>query len=452
MTRSFGAMFTPFLSIAILMVVVTVVGCRAQYSLELSVPSGSQQSACLPCGCRSTATCSALHRGTTTRPSLAIWSRASITTLAKCSASVPIRCSRFSPRPVLCGQCRHDGLAQLALVSAQCGAAAGGNPSPETLPGKAHRVPTRTLRERSSDLGSFLIESLLGMRLIVASGNEGHEAERFGRLNANFVQSMLSMQLTSFSGQRPAVAPSWRFRRPGVFLRRQVGDRRPSHSRRPGGLYGLPYAIAFRRWQSLLAIYTNLLTGGVALRRVFEVLDAPVEVHESPHALALEDVRGAIDFDHVYFRYSENVPVIDQVSFHVPAGALCVVVGSSGAGKSPWLTCCCVSTTRNREPSGSTDTTCAIFSFKTCAGILPWWSKPLTSFERGVRENIAYGRPDASLEKIRGCCKAAAIDDFIQSLPDRYETHAGRTRFDPVRRRTPTHRPGSCAPSRPRLF
>ena len=58
-------------------------------------------------------------------------------------------------------------------------------------------VQTRTLRERSADLGSFLIESLLGMRLIVASGNEGHEAERFRRLNASFVQSMLSMQITS---------------------------------------------------------------------------------------------------------------------------------------------------------------------------------------------------------------------------------------------------------------
>lgn len=285
-------------------------------------------------------------------------------------------------------------------------------------------VQTRTLRERSADLGSFLIESLLGMRLIVASGNERHEAEKFRRLNAGFVQSMLSMQVTSFLA---SALPSsvLAFSTAIVFL---YGGKLVIDGRLTVG--GLVAFMAYHMRllspvQSLLGIYTSLLTGGVALSRVFEVMDAPVEVQESPQARPLDHVRGTIDFERVNFRYSENVPVIDQVSFHVPAGALCVVVGSSGAGKSTLADLLL----RFYDPTAGTISIdrhdLRNLRFQDLRRHIAVVEQTPYFFRATVRENIAYGKPDASLEEIRTCCEAAAIDDFIQSLPDRYETILG---------------------------
>lgn len=285
-------------------------------------------------------------------------------------------------------------------------------------------VQTRTVRERSSDLGSFLIESLLGMRLIVASGNEAHEAEKFRRLNGSFVQSMLAMQITSFlASALPSSVLALSTATVFLYGGKLVIDGHLT----VGGL------VAFMAYhmrllspvQSLLGIYTNLLTGGVALSRVFEVLDAPVEVQEPAHPVTLDEVRGAIEFDRVYFRYSENVPVIDQVSFDVPAGALCVVVGSSGAGKSTLADLLL----RFYDPQVGTikidGHDLRDLRFQDLRRHIAVVEQTPYFFRATVRENIAYGKPDASLDEIRACCEAAAIDEFIQSLPERYETMLG---------------------------
>src|SRR5271170_2026919 len=146
---------------------------------------------------------------------------------------------------------------------------------------------TRTLRERSSDLGSFLIESLLGMRVVVASGAEDREARKFRQHNSNFVDALLSMQISSFlaggiPGTLLALSTAIVFFYGGkLVIENQLTI---------GGL------VAFMAYhmrllapvQGLMGIYTGLLTGGVALGRVFDVVDVPVEVQESPEALPLE--------------------------------------------------------------------------------------------------------------------------------------------------------------------
>ena len=283
---------------------------------------------------------------------------------------------------------------------------------------------TRTLRERSSDLGSFLIESLLGMRVVVASGAEEREAQQFRRHNSNFVDALLSMQISSFlaggiPGTLLALSTAIVFFYGGkLVIENQLTI---------GGL------IAFMAYhmrllapvQGLMGIYTGLLTGGVALGRVFDVVDVPVEVQESPDAIPLLDVQGRISFEDVRFRYSENVPVLDRVSFEVPAGSLCVIIGPSGAGK-------------------STIGDLLLRFYDPDSGVIRIDGHDLRQlrladlrreialveqtphlFRATVRENIAYGNPSASFEQIRSCAQAAAIDDFIQSLPEGYETLVG---------------------------
>jgi ATP-binding cassette subfamily B protein len=285
-------------------------------------------------------------------------------------------------------------------------------------------VQTRTLRERSSDLGSFLIETLLGMRLVVASGNEERERTKFRLLNSAFVQSLLSIQVLSFMASAlPATVLA--LSTAIVFL---YGGSLVIH-----GLLTTGQLVAFMAYhlrllspvQSLLGIYTNLLTGGVALGRVFELLDVPVEVQESRNPQSLAAVRGDVTFDRVKFRYSEGTPVLEEVSLHVPAGSLCAIVGPSGAGKSTIGELLL----RFYDPDSGVISIdgCDLRSVKLqdLRRHVALVEQSPHLFRATVQENIAYGKPGAPLGEIRACARAAAIDDFIQSLPAGYDTIIG---------------------------
>jgi ATP-binding cassette subfamily B protein len=285
-------------------------------------------------------------------------------------------------------------------------------------------LQTRVLRERSSDLGSFLIESFLGMRLVVASGKENYEAEKFRRHNESFVQSLLSLKILSFlASALPGTVLT--FSTAFVFL--YGGKLVINGSLTVGAL------VAFMAYhlrllapvQSLLGTYTSLLTGGVALGRVLQLFDVPIEVHESPGAQPLKDLRADIVFDHVRFKYSQKVPVIDEVSLSIPAGALCVIVGSSGAGKSTLADLLL----RLYDPDSGVITIgghdLRNLRFEDLRREIALVEQTPFFFRASIQENISYGRPQATLSEIRPCARAAAIDDFIQSLPEGYATIIG---------------------------
>jgi ATP-binding cassette subfamily B protein len=139
----------------------------------------------------------------------------------------------------------------------------------------------RTMRERSAEIGSFLIETLQGMRLVVTSGAEAHEVDRFRQRNRSFVKALLDMQLTSyFAGATPgtilAVSSAILF----LYGGKLVID----------GAMTVGTLVAILAYhlrllgpvQSLMSVYTSLVTGAVSLSRVFELLDAPIEVLERP--------------------------------------------------------------------------------------------------------------------------------------------------------------------------
>ena len=285
-------------------------------------------------------------------------------------------------------------------------------------------VQTADLRQRSSDLGSFLIESLLGMRLIVASATEKFEAERFREYNSSFIRSLLSMQVLSFLA---SAMPSTVLTLSTAVVFLYGGKLVIAQQLTVGGL------VAFMAYhlkllspvQNLLGIYTNLLTGGVSLGRVFEVMDVPVEVKEVADPVALPWVRHAVTFEKVRFQYGHDVPVLRDVSFTIPAGQMCAIVGASGAGKS---TLADLLLRFHDVDSGSI----AIdgqdireLRLEDLRRQVAMVEQTPYFFRASIRENIAYGRPEATLEEIRNCAAAAAIDNFIQSLPNGYETILG---------------------------
>jgi ATP-binding cassette subfamily B protein len=285
-------------------------------------------------------------------------------------------------------------------------------------------VQTADLRQRSSDLGSFLIETLMGMRLIVASATEKLEAERFREYNSSFIRSLLSMQVLSFLA---SAMPSTVLTLSTAIVFLYGGKLVIAQQLTVGGL------VAFMAYhlkllspvQNLLGIYTNLLTGGVSLGRVFEVMDVPVEVKEVADPVPLPWVRHAITFEKVSFQYGHDVPVLRDVSFTIPAGQMCAIVGASGAGKS---TLADLLLRFHDVDSGSI----AIdgqdvreLRLEDLRRQVAMVEQTPYFFRASIRENIAYGRPEATLEEIRNCAAAAAIDSFIHSLPNGYETILG---------------------------
>jgi ATP-binding cassette subfamily B protein len=283
---------------------------------------------------------------------------------------------------------------------------------------------TAELRQRSSDLGSFLIESIMGMRLIITSTAENRETDRFRWHNTRFVKSLLSMQMTSFfASALPGAVLT--LSTAAVFL---YGGRLVIQGHLTVGAF-----VAFLAYhvkllapvQNLLGIYTSLLTGGVSLARVFEVLDVPVEVPDPIAPKPMPAFSHAIHFQDVAFRYVPDVPVLQNVTMTLRKGNLYALVGSSGAGKSTIGDLL----VRFFDVQGGSITVDGVdireVSLHALRSSIAVVEQTPYLFHASVRENLAYGKPDATLEEIKECARQAGIHRYIESLPDQYDTTIG---------------------------
>ncbi len=184
-------------------------------------------------------------------------------------------------------------------------------------------------------------------------------------------------------------------------------------------------SYANRFWQpviSLANLYNNLLTTISYLERIFQLLDEPVDISDSKNALPLERMRGEVEFQNVVFSYEKGIRVLDGITFKVEPGMSVALVGETGSGKTTIVNLI----SRFYEASGGRilidgkdikDIT--IHSLRSGMGIM---MQDSFIFSGTIADNIRYGKLDATDEEIRQACRAVCADEFIESMPDGYDT------------------------------
>jgi ATP-binding cassette subfamily B protein len=288
------------------------------------------------------------------------------------------------------------------------------------------RLETRVadLRQRSADLGSFLIETLQANALVVTSNAQGREATRFRRLNDAFIAAVMGMQRISyFAGGLPGMLLS--LGSAAVFL---YGGSRVIDGTLTLGTFGAFLAYQMRVFapaQALMGLYASLATARVSWRRVVEMLDAEVDVREPAAPVGLPNPRGTIAFRDVTIGTDRSGLVLDGVSFTVEPGRSLAIVGASGSGKSTIA----LLATRLLDPDHGTVTLDGVdlkeLELSDVRRHVVLVEQEPVLLHASIAENIRYVRPDATLDEIRAAAESAGIRPFVEGLPQAYDTVVG---------------------------
>jgi subfamily B ATP-binding cassette protein MsbA len=291
--------------------------------------------------------------------------------------------------------------------------------------GRRMRKRSHQAQERMGDLTSILQETIVGARVVKAFGMERQETERFSRKNQDFYRAFVHLRRVS-AAARPlseyaivlvAVAMLWVGGRE-IFVSQRL---EPQHF----VLFITALLSTISPVKSLSEVNSNVQQGLSAARRVFELLDTPATVTDRPTARPLAPFREAIRYEDVWFAYKPDQPVLRGVSFEIRRGEVVALVGSSGAGKSTAMDLLA----RFHDPVGGRVTfdgvdlrDATLDSLRSQLGIV---TQETLLFHDTVRHNIAYGLPEADDEAIVAAARAAHAHEWIQRMPQGYETVIG---------------------------
>lgn len=279
-------------------------------------------------------------------------------------------------------------------------------------------------RKKIGDINARLQDTLSGIRVVQSFANEEIEKKKFASSNENFLVSKKENYrcMGSFS--------SWNIFFQGLMYLTVLvfgGYLISQDKMEPADLamYALYIGIFVSPIQILVELTEMIQKGLSGFRRFSAIMETEPDIEDAEDARELTNVRGDVNYDHVTFRYNDDEPVLSDVSFSIPAGRSIALVGPSGGGK----TTICSLLPRFYELTGGKITIdgedikeFTLQSLRKNIGIV---QQDVYLFCGTVRENIAYGKPDASDEEIVEAAKNANIHDFIMSLPDGYDTFVG---------------------------
>ncbi len=276
-----------------------------------------------------------------------------------------------------------------------------------------------------STLNTILQENLAGIKVIKAFVREPQEQKRFDRSAEDLMDQQIKVsQLFSFLF-------------PVIFLIANLGQAAILYF---GGTKIIQGTLTLGEWQkfSLYLVYvffplgqlgfiiSQMSQASASANRVFEIMDAKSEVTSKPDAIDLPSIQGSVTFDQVTFRYfGSEEPALDEISFHASPGERIALLGATGSGKSSIINLIprFYDATQGSVRIDQYDVRdVTLDSLRSQIGIV---LQETTLFSGTIRDNIAFGRPDATMEQVVAAAKAAAAHDFILSFPKGYDTPVG---------------------------
>lgn len=280
-------------------------------------------------------------------------------------------------------------------------------------------------RRKIGNLNSSLQDTLAGIRVVQSFANEDIEREKFKKSNQSFLISKDANYrcMGSFTGGNLF------FQGMMYLITLVFGGWLIAHGQmKPADLamYALYIGIFISPIQILVELTEMMQKGLSGFRRFLDVVETEPEIVDAEDAEPLENIKGHVRYENVSFHYNDDDSlVLDNVSFDIPAGKSIALVGPSGSGK----TTICSLLPRFYDVSGGRITIdgkdvrkLTLQSLRNQIGLV---QQDVYLFCGSIRENIAYGRPDASMEEIIEAAKKANIHEFIMGLPDGYETFVG---------------------------
>jgi ATP-binding cassette subfamily B protein len=283
----------------------------------------------------------------------------------------------------------------------------------------------RGVQQTLGRLNSVLQEDLAGIRVIRTFAREDYESSRYRSVNDELLEKNLTTVRT-FSNNFPF-----------VFLLANLGTLAIvlfGGLQVIGGSLTIGELVAFNTYLGFLLfpiltigfLAAGISRAGASSQRVFEVLDAPLEVQDAPDAVTLPPISCRVGFDSVSFRYpGDEREILQNISFAAEPGQTVAILGTTGSGKSTLVNLIprfydVTSGSVKLDGHDVRDVTLA--SLRSQIGIV--MQSPLL-FSGSVRDNIAYGRPNATPEEVEAAARAARADEFIQGLPEGYDTVIG---------------------------
>ena len=280
-------------------------------------------------------------------------------------------------------------------------------------------------RKKIGDVNASLQDTLSGIRVVQSFTNEEIEKEKFQKSNHAFLVSkkdnyrcmgeFMSSNLF-FQGMMYLVTLVY-----GGYL---IANNEMSAA--DLAMYALYIGIFISPIQILVELMEMMQKGLSGFRRFLDVIETEPEIQDAPDAVELKDVKGRVCYEDVSFHYSDDeTTVLSHVSIEIPAGKSVALVGPSGGGK----TTICSLLPRFYDVTGGRVTvdgqdirSLTLKSLRSQIGVV---QQDVYLFSGSIRDNIAYGKPDATEEEIIEAAKCANIHDFIMELPDQYDTFVG---------------------------
>ena len=282
----------------------------------------------------------------------------------------------------------------------------------------------RLSRKANSRMTASLNENITGVRVVKALRREDRNLQDFKVLStAMYRSSYRAAYLSALFQPTIQVISAVSL---GLILWRG-GIKVELGSMTIGGLQAFVSYIMMILWpiQDLARVYADMQNAVASSERVFSLIDTQPGIHNRPDAVSAASLAGDIDFEGVSFRYEEDEPVIQNLSFHIPYGQTVALVGPTGGGKTTIVNLLC----RFYEPTegviriaGTDYLNLTLETIQSRIGVV---LQTPHLFSGSIRENIRYGKLDATDEEVEGAAKLAGAHNFITHFEHAYEQNVG---------------------------